>query len=60
MDNKQFKFKTNINCGGCRAVVRLHLDSVSSISDGTVDTESKNKLLTINQRTLLKMKHSKY
>ena len=31
MENKEFQFKTNINCGGCVASVKPHLDSAEGV-----------------------------
>lgn len=47
MKNKEFKFKTNINCGGCIASVKPHLDNTNEISHWKVDTDSKDKVLTV-------------
>lgn len=50
MENIQqdLKFKTNINCGGCIAKVKPHLDSAEGISHWEVDTTNKDKVLTIS------------
>lgn len=47
METKTFTFKTNINCGGCIAKVTPSLDEVKGISNWNVDTENKNKILTV-------------
>ncbi|WP_345232892.1 heavy-metal-associated domain-containing protein [Olivibacter ginsenosidimutans] len=47
MDNKEFQFKTNINCGGCIASVKLHLDKAAGVSEWKVDTDNKDKVLTV-------------
>lgn len=47
MENKQFQFKTNINCGGCLASVKPHLDNADGICHWEVDTNDKNKVLTV-------------
>lgn len=47
MENKKFKFKTNINCGGCIASVKPHLDNANEIAQWEVDTGSKDKVLTV-------------
>ncbi len=44
---KKAIFKTNINCGGCIATVTPFLEKVETVSDWSVDTESKKKLLTV-------------
>lgn len=50
MENKteHFKFKTNINCGGCIASVKPHLDGVDSICTWSVDTTTADKVLTVD------------
>ncbi|MBN8856878.1 MAG: heavy-metal-associated domain-containing protein [Sphingobacteriales bacterium] len=46
-NNQQLRFKTNINCGGCVASVKPHLDSAKGISHWQVDTTGKDKMLTV-------------
>jgi len=41
------KFKTNIKCGGCIAAVTPHLNKLSDIEKWEVDTQSLDKILTI-------------
>ncbi len=43
----QYKFKTNIKCGGCIAAVKPHLDSNVKIKEWKVDTENPEKILTV-------------
>lgn len=43
----ELKFKTNINCSGCVAQVKPSLDAESGIKKWEVDTEGKNKILTV-------------
>lgn len=45
--NQEFKFKTNINCSGCVAAVKPHLDAASGISSWEVDTDNRDKILTV-------------
>ena len=47
MESKQFQFKTNINCGGCIASVKPHLDKAEGICHWEVDTTNKDKVLTV-------------
>lgn len=47
MENKNFQFKTNINCGGCVASVKPHLDNAEGICHWEVDTTNKDKVLTV-------------
>jgi copper chaperone len=41
------KFKTNIKCGGCIAAVTPYLNQLSDIEKWDVDTQSPDKILTI-------------
>lgn len=41
------QFKTNINCSGCVAAVKPHLDNVQGIHNWEVDTANKDKVLTV-------------
>lgn len=43
----EYKFKTNINCGGCIAKVTPFLDGESAITSWEVDTDNPNKILTV-------------
>ncbi|WP_348677013.1 heavy-metal-associated domain-containing protein [Flavobacterium coralii] len=47
MDNKEFLFKTNINCGGCVAKVTPFLDDAEGVCHWEVDTQNKDKVLTV-------------
>lgn len=47
MENNNMKFKTNLNCGGCIAKVKSHLDNAEGICEWNVDTESSDKVLTV-------------
>lgn len=47
MENKELKFKTNINCGGCVKAVTPHLDKAEGILKWNVDTANENKVLTV-------------
>jgi len=47
MENEEIQFKTNINCGGCIASVKPHLDAAQGIGQWNVDTNSKDKVLTV-------------
>jgi len=51
---KKAVYKTNINCGGCIATVTPFLDKAQSVEKWSVDTESKNKLLTVEGSALSK------
>lgn len=47
MENNKYQFKTNINCGGCIAAVKPHLDNLTGITHWEVDTDNKDKILTV-------------
>ncbi|MFT3903272.1 MAG: heavy-metal-associated domain-containing protein [Niabella sp.] len=47
MENRELKFKTNINCSGCVATVKPHLDEAAGIGHWEVDTANKDKILTV-------------
>ncbi len=44
---KKVVFKTNINCGGCIATVTPFLEKATTINHWEVDTDSKDKKLTV-------------
>ena len=48
MENKEFQFKTNINCSGCVATVKPHLDKAEGVCHWDVDTTSKGKILSVH------------
>ncbi len=55
MENiRVFKFKTNINCGGCIASVKPHLDKMEGISNWEVDTTNKDKILMVTPQGVTK------
>ena len=45
--NQNLQFKTNINCGGCVASVKPHLDNADGVCHWEVDTTGKDKILTV-------------
>lgn len=47
MKNQKFQFKTNINCSGCIAAVKPHLDATKGIAQWEVDTANTDKILTV-------------
>lgn len=47
MENKEFQFKTNLNCGGCVSKVKADLDSADGICEWEVDTTNNDKILTV-------------
>lgn len=48
MESKEFKFKTNINCGGCISKVKPVLDTAEGINKWEVDTDDADKILKVN------------
>lgn len=50
MENNNFQFKTNLNCGGCVSKVKPHLNSAEGIYEWNVDTVNKDKILTVKSR----------
>ena len=46
-NNQNLQFKTNINCGGCIAKVKPHLDNAEGICHWEVDTTNRDKVLTV-------------
>jgi copper chaperone CopZ len=47
MENKNFQFKTNINCSSCVATVTPFLNGAEGVSHWEVDTANKEKILTV-------------
>lgn len=47
MENKELKFKTNLNCGGCVSKVQADFDNAEGIFSWNVDTDNSDKILTI-------------
>ncbi|MHC5352967.1 heavy-metal-associated domain-containing protein [Myroides sp. LJL115] len=47
MGNIEFKFKTNLNCGGCTSKVQADFDANTGISSWEVDTANPGKILTV-------------
>lgn len=52
MENKVFKFRTNLNCSGCVSKMKSDFDNEKSISEWNVDTENKDKILTVKTSDL--------
>ncbi len=49
---KTYKFKTNINCGGCIKAVTPFLNKESDIVKWEVDTTTSDKILTVEANNL--------
>jgi copper chaperone len=47
MENKEFQFKTNLNCGGCVSKVQTDLDKVAGVGQWDVDINHDDKILSI-------------
>ena len=50
------KFKTNIKCGGCIEKVTPFLNSLENVDSWAVDTQSPDKVLSIETREALNPK----
>jgi len=48
MENREFQFKTTLNCGGCVSKVQSDLDNAAGIGRWEVDTENADKILTVS------------
>lgn len=48
----KYQFKTNINCGGCIAAVKPHLEANTDIKQWEVDTQNPQKVLTVETENL--------
>jgi len=47
MENKNLRFKTNLNCSNCVSKVQADLDNTQGIGGWNVDTAGSDKVLTI-------------
>lgn len=47
------KFKTNIKCGGCVATVTPHLNGLADVFKWEVNTDTPDKILTVEGDTAL-------
>lgn len=47
MENKEFQFKTTLDCGGCVSKVKSDLDNAKGVSHWNVDTANADKILTV-------------
>lgn len=47
---RNLQFKTNINCSGCIASVKPHLDNAAGVDHWKVDTTLKEKVLTVTSK----------
>lgn len=50
MENKELKFKTTLNCGGCVSKVQSDLDNAEGICHWNVDTDNADKVLTVSSK----------
>lgn len=51
---KEYKFQTNIKCGGCVATVTPHLEADEGVKNWKVDIASPEKVLTVETEDLTK------
>lgn len=54
MENQELQFKTNINCSGCVASIKPHLDNAAGVREWNVDTANKDKILTVKSEGITK------
>ncbi|MBS1580441.1 MAG: cation transporter [Bacteroidetes bacterium] len=54
MENKNFQFKTNLNCGGCVSKIKSVLDNAEGICHWNVDTDNADKILTVSSKGITK------
>ena len=47
MENKNLRFKTNINCSSCVVTVTPFLNDAEGVCHWEVDTNTKEKVLTV-------------
>ncbi len=52
--NKTYRFKTNINCNGCVNTIKPYLNNVANLIKWEVDTNSLDKILTVETKNLPK------
>jgi len=50
MENKELKFKTTLDCGGCVSKVKSDLDNATGIQEWNVDTANADKTLTVSSK----------
>jgi copper chaperone len=50
MENKEYQFKTNLNCGGCVSKVKSDLDNAAGVDHWNVDTDNADKILTVGSK----------
>lgn len=50
--SRALKFKTNINCSGCVEKVTPFLNEANGIDHWNVDTENKEKILTVRSNSV--------
>lgn len=52
MENKEFQFTTNLNCGGCVSKVQADLDNAVGVDKWNVDTSDADKILTVKSESI--------
>lgn len=50
MENRNLKFKTTLDCGGCVSKVKSDLDNAAGIQEWNVDTANADKILTVSSK----------
>lgn len=52
MENKELKFKTNLQCENCVSKVKNDLDNKKEIEGWNVDTDHEDKILKVNGKDI--------
>lgn len=47
MEKQQYRFKTNIHCGGCVNAVKPRMDALKGVEKWTVDIDTTDKILQV-------------
>lgn len=50
MENKEFRFRTNLNCNGCISKVKADLDNAEGVDKWNVDINTSDKILTVKSK----------
>jgi len=50
MENKELKFKTSLQCGGCVSKIKDTFDKHTAIENWNVDTEHADKILSVTSK----------
>jgi len=50
MENKELRFRTNLNCSGCVSKVKADLDNAEGVGEWHVDINNADKILTVKSK----------